>query len=531
MNSPAVITIPCFNGATLISASSQGIFKSGSTRSCSNIPNGSVSSVQNFSYGQWKSWTQRPIPGDRLMTMKRRSTLPIRRAAIESPSGNLTARWREIHGANDWQGLLDPMDDILRKEIVRYGEFAQACYDGFDFDPYSKYCGSCKYNRRKLFEGVGMSDYGYEVTRYLYATSNINLPGFFRKPRATAQKLWSSHANWMGFIAVAQDENEIERLGRRDIVIAWRGTVTYLEWIADLMDILKPAGLNAAHPHPEIKVESGFLNLYTAHEKDCRFSKSSARDQVLAELKRLIEKYKGQELSITITGHSLGSALAMLSAYDIAEMGLNRSTTNYRSDDKQSQIPITVFSFAGPRVGNSAFKNRCEELGLKFLRIVNVHDGVPKVPGVFFNEKFKFWKEMIDKLPWSYCHVGVELALDHTLSPFLKPTNDLSCFHNLEAHLHLVDGYHGRGQRFYLSSGRDPALVNKACDFLKDHHLVPPFWRQDANRGLVKNSEGRWVQPERQRIDEPHPDQLNSHSAGDEINSSANGHPQSSLHI
>eukprot|EP01018_Ginkgo_biloba_P035584 Gb_09538 [translate_table: standard] len=526
MNSPAalLITLPSFHGP--ISASSippRLILKPASTRSCL-VPTAGGSSYSTslpcFSSGQWNSWPREPISDNYLTTMKRNSALPNRGAAIESPSTDwtpaegeksqesskyptpkkreLAERWREIQGCNDWQGLLDPMDDILRKEIIRYGEFAQACYDGFDFDPFSKYCGSCKYDYRNLFEGVGMSDYGYEVTKYLYATSNINLPGFFQKPRATGQQLWSSHANWMGFVAVAQDENEIKRLGRRDIVIAWRGTVTYLEWMVDLMDILRPAVLNPAHPHPDIKVESGFLNLYTAQEKDCPFSKKSARDQVLTEVKRLLDKYKGEELSISITGHSLGSALAMLSAYDIAEMGLNRSAA--ATDDEQSQIPVTVFSFAGPRVGNSAFKKRCEQLGLKFLRIVNVHDGVPKVPGVFFNEKFKFWKEMIDKLPWNYCHVGVELALDHTHSPFLKPTNDLSCFHNLEAHLHLVDGYHGRGRRFYLSSERDPALVNKACDFLKDHHLVPPFWRQDANRGLVKNSQGRWVQPERHQI-------------------------------
>lgn len=417
------------------------------------------------------------------------------------PKKKVADIWREIQGANNWEGLLDPMDDILRKEIIRYGEFAQASYDAFDFDPFSKYCGTCKYNRRDLFQGVGMSDYGYEVTKYLYATSNINLPGLFQRPRV--QKLWSTHANWMGFIAVTTDEDEIKRIGRRDIVISWRGTVTNLEWIADLMDYLRPATLNKVHPHPDVKVEAGFLNLYTATESDCRFCKSSARDQVLSELRRLLQKYRGEKLSITITGHSLGSALAMLSAYDIAEMGLNQS----ESDDEAESTPITVFSFAGPRVGNAAFKDRCEQLGLKFLRVVNVHDSVPKVPGILFNEKLQMMKQWVDKLPWRYCHVGVELALDHTHSPFLKPTNDLSCFHNLEAHLHLLDGYHGQGERFYLTSRRDPALVNKSCDFLKEHHMVPPFWWQDANKGLIKNSEGRWVQPERIRyIEEPHTD-------------------------
>lgn len=55
-----------------------------------------------------------------------------------------------------------------------------------------------------------------------------------------------------------------------------------------------------------------------------------------------------------------------------------------------------------------------------------------------------------------------------------------------------------------LSSGRDPALVNKASDFLKDHFMVPPNWRQDANKGMVRNTEGRWIQPDRIRAEDHH---------------------------
>jgi hypothetical protein len=61
-----------------------------------------------------------------------------------------------------------------------------------------------------------------------------------------------------------------------------------------------------------------------------------------------------------------------------------------------------------------------------------------------------------------------------------------ACYHNLEAHLHLLDGYQGRGRPFQLC-GRDPALVNKAADFLRDEHMVPPEWRQqDENKGMVR---------------------------------------------
>lgn len=396
------------------------------------------------------------------------------------------------------------MHPLLRSELIRYGEMAQACYDAFDFDPFSKYCGSVRFTRRhEFFTRLSMESCGYDVSRYLYATSNINLPNFFKKSRWP--KVWSKHANWIGYVAVSNDETS-KRLGRRDIAIAWRGTVTRLEWVADLMDFLRPISSDKIPcPDSTVKVESGFLDLYTDKDENCRFCRYSAREQVLTEVKRLIEMYPNEELSITITGHSLGSALAILSGYDIVETGLN-----VLGDSRA--VPVCVFSFAGPRVGNVRFKERVELLGMKVLRVVNVHDVVPKSPGLFLNETVPAAvMKMAEGLPWCYSHVGVELALDHKNSPFLKPDGDPACAHNLEAHLHLLDGYHGRGHRFVLASGRDPALVNKACDFLKDHHMVPPYWRQDENKGMVRNrADGRWIQPERPKLDD-HPNDMHRH--------------------
>jgi acyl-CoA synthetase (AMP-forming)/AMP-acid ligase II len=156
-------------------------------------------------------------------------------------------------------------------------------------------------------------------------------------------------------------------------------------------------------------------------------------------VRKLVEYYsdeRGEEVSVSVTGHSLGSALATLSAYDLAETGAITTP-------KGKKAWVTVFSFSGPRVGNGRFKERFEQgLGLKALRVVNMHDPVPKVPGMFFNERVhEIVKKWGERLPWSYSHVGVELALDHKRSPFLKETNDPGCFHNLEAHLHLLDGY------------------------------------------------------------------------------------------
>ncbi|VAH69548.1 unnamed protein product [Triticum turgidum subsp. durum] len=281
--------------------------------------------------------------------------------------GQLTSRWRELHGSNDWQGLLDPIDTVLRGELIRYGEFAQACYDSFDYDRFSRYSGSCKYPTRTFFQDVG---------------------------------------------------------------------------------------------------------------------------------------------------HSLGSALAMISAFDIAESGANVSPS---AGGKKA--PVCVFSFAGPRVGNTRFKERFEgELGVKALRIRNVHDMVPKVPGFLFNEVIfpAVLLRVADALrvPSVYTHVGVELALDHIVSPFLKPTGDLASYHNLEAHLHLLDGYRAHGQPFELG-GRDPALVNKAADFLRDEHMVPPGWRQEENKGMVRTEDGRWALLQLPRDVEAHPvpDDIDIHLA------------------
>lgn len=211
--------------------------------------------------------------------------------------------------------------------------------------------------------------------------------------------------------------------------------MTRLEWIVDLMDFLKPvSGNKIPCPDPTVKVESGFLDLYTDKDETCRYSTFSAREQILTEIKRLVEMYSGEELSITITGHSLGSALAILSAYDITETGLNVTAEG-------QVVPVSVLSFSGPRVGNVRFKERLESLGVKVLRVVNVHDVVPKSPGLFFNEHVApRLMKLAEGLPWSYSHVGVQLELDHKNSPFLKQTSDPVCAHNLEAHLHLLDG-------------------------------------------------------------------------------------------
>ncbi|KAF8701530.1 hypothetical protein HU200_033555 [Digitaria exilis] len=338
---------------------------------------------------------------------------PETRAKKKKSSEALATMWREIQGCHDWAGLVEPLHPLLRAEIVRYGELVVATYKAFDLDAGSKRYLNCKYGKGRMLEAVGMSGAGYDVTRYIYAA-----PDIAAGPPCPSR--------WIGYVAVASDD-AARRLGRRDIVVSFRGTVTGSEWVANMMSSLEPARFDPADARPDVKVESGFLSVYTSDDATCRFTCGSCRNQLLSEVTRLINKYKHEEISITLAGHSMGSSLALLLGYDLAELGLNR-------DGHGNTVPITVYSFAGPRVGNTGFKNRCDELGVKVLRVVNVNDPITKMPGIFLNENSRVLGGRLE-LPWScacYTHVGVELALD-----FFK-ARDPACVHDLEAYLGLL---------------------------------------------------------------------------------------------
>ncbi|XP_004489153.3 galactolipase DONGLE, chloroplastic [Cicer arietinum] len=329
--------------------------------------------------------------------------------------------WREVQGCNNWENLLDPLHPLLRQEIIRYGEFVKASYKAFDLDQNSKRYLNCKYGKKNMFKEVGMENCGYEVTKYIYATPP-NITNIIEN-----NNINNNSGRWIGYVAVSTDES-FKKLGRRDIIVTFRGTVTHQEWISNLMSSLTPANLDPHNPLPQVKVESGFLSLYTSDESSSKFGLRSCREQLLNEVSRLMKKYKGENISISLAGHSMGSALALLLAYDITELGLNKK-------NKQDFASVSVFSFGGPRVGNLEFKKRCEELGVKVLRITNVNDPITKLPGVLFNENFRVLLGGRYEFPWScscYAHVGVELVLD-----FFNVQNP-SCVHDLDTYIGLL---------------------------------------------------------------------------------------------
>jgi hypothetical protein len=192
--------------------------------------------------------------------------------------------------------------------------------------------------------------------------------------------------------------------------------------------------------------------------------------QVFEEVRRLMELYKDEETSITVTGHSLGAALATLNAVDMAANGVNNSSSN------KPPCPVTAFVFACPRVGNSFFKTayRSFREHLKSLHIMNFGDVVPTVP----------------VLP--YVDVHVQLPINTGRSPYIRWPMRPRPLHNLELYLHGIAGEQGSGGGFKLEVDRDIALANKDDDFLKDEYPVLGKWYINKNKCMVKNDDGNW---------------------------------------
>lgn len=386
--------------------------------------------------------------------------------------------WHDLLGSKNWEGLLDPLNLNLRQLILRCGDFCQATYDSFNNDAKSKYAGTCRYSKQSLFKKVMFDSAAadYDVAAFLYATAQVTVPEAFLV-HSRSRESWDRESNWIGYVAVTNDAVS-KTLGRREIYVVFRGTTRDYEWInvfsakqESAESLLRPKSLDLGSDKVDDddddkgpKVMHGWLTIYTSKDPNSPFTSLSAREQLQIKIEDLRSKYKGENLSITLTGHSLGASLSILAAFDLCENGV-------------TDIPVTAIVFGSPQVGNKVFNEMVSGFSnLKILHVRNKIDMIPEYPGALLR----------------YVKSGIEFVIDTRKSTSLKDSKNPSDWHNLQAMLHVVAGWNGEDGEFELKVKRSVALVNKSCEFLKDELFVPGSWWIEKNKGMVRDENGEW---------------------------------------
>nr|GMD01747.1 phospholipase A1-II 1-like [Ipomoea batatas] len=362
--------------------------------------------------------------------------------------GGIAERWRVLSGSDNWKGLLDPLDSDLRRYLIHYAAMICPSFETLITEPASKNIGLPRYTRRDLFANTGLvkgNPFKYEVTKYFYAASGypIGATGYNVRPERRDAVLKES--NWNGYVAVATDEGKVA-LGRRDIL------------------------------NSDPQVHRGWYEMYTAINQDSVLNENSARDQIRKEVARLVELYKNEELSITVTGHSLGSSMATLNATDLAVNPI------------KPDIPVTAFFFAGPKVGDENFKNAfAKQSNLRGLRITDVNDIVTKIPPF----GWPLGGELLPIIP--YQDVGEGLIIESKKSDYLKPELSGLGYHDLVLYMHAIDGFQGPQGGIEPQRDFDIAKINKYQDALKDEYNIPVAWLTIKDKGMVQQEDGSYT--------------------------------------
>jgi hypothetical protein len=174
-----------------------------------------------------------------------------------------------------------------------------------------------------------------------------------------------------------------------DVFIAVRGTEGIWEWVQDAKFYPRPF---SSVPSSGL-TEDGFTDMYLSFSLTPGPSSTFLGDLVNG---------LSPDATITVTGHSLGSALATLLALDLAF---------------NTRFPIALYTLASPRVGDLTFHNIFNHAVPNAYRIANRLDIVTQTPP-----------------PVLYFHVGDDTEL---LPPGTMAFSIL-CEHHLTTYLNML---------------------------------------------------------------------------------------------
>lgn len=181
--------------------------------------------------------------------------------------------------------------------------------------------------------------------------------------------------------------------------LIFRGSQNAKDWIENATYVQVDFTL-AGTPIPG-QVHKGFNNVYESMYKKVR-----------AKVKKALNEHKDAKL--IIAGHSLGGSLASLAATDLALLDLKGKLSKH-----PAPVPICVYTFGSPRVGNPRFVQSIRDLNFPVFRIFNTCDLVTNLPPVI--------SPLLGR-DYFYEHIGISI-------PFTKHYGSLVENQTLSHHL------------------------------------------------------------------------------------------------
>jgi len=196
---------------------------------------------------------------------------------------------------------------------------------------------------------------------------------------------------------------------RKKVLVVFRGAITRQDWShafdSNLREVPNPITEEYEGKIPNIRLHHGFYRYLFRERKDTRTTKY---DEISEKVHQYGMHMIGDEYQVTVTGHSLGGALATLFSF-------------YASCDERftRKAPIQVVAFGCPYIcGYSmahAIRHQEDVDKFRYVRVHNVRDGFPHLPPVIFQ---------FTKYGALYHHVGIDVTLPMIRKNLLKVLPD-----------------------------------------------------------------------------------------------------------
>jgi hypothetical protein len=227
---------------------------------------------------------------------------------------------------------------------------------------------------------------GFRSTIFSLILSCILNPSFFHRPLR--------HVRYLTTINGPTTRVILTRMcsAPNTLVLSYRGAVMKPNWKQNfnynkIKYALQDPSLkteNAQKNPSKAQVHEGFLTMFL--------------ETASAILKQIPNYLINNRTEIIVTGHSMGGALAMLAAMELAQ--------------HYSPHRIQLLTFAAPRVGNQAFANLVHATLPFVLRVIEENDLIPHLPITTFMK---------------YFHAGAELYVQSELLIVCLDPEDMHC--------------------------------------------------------------------------------------------------------